>query len=86
MTDGENNKLKEKILFTFSTQEFLKKDKIRFYYALKGRDGKSGLVSATKSEHLGSAVILVDAKHDQEWQDFFNLWKIKFTRRKVYEE
>ena len=81
----DKGKLKEKILFTFSTQEFLKKDKIRFYYALKGRDGKSGLVVSTKAEHLGSAVILVDAKHDQEWQDFFNLWKIKFERRVMYE-
>jgi hypothetical protein len=79
-------KLKENVLFTYSTQAFLKKDKIRFYYALKGRDGKSGLVKATKAEHLGSAVILVDAKHDQEWQDFFNLWKIPFERRVIWTE
>ena len=78
--------LKEKVLFTYSTQAFLKKDKIRFYYALKGRDGKSGLVKVTKAEHLGSAVILVDAKHDQEWQDFLNLWKIPFERRRVWTE
>jgi len=86
MTEIKETNLKEKVLFTFSTQEFLKKDKIRFYYALKGRDGKSGIVKSTNAEHLGSAVILVDAKHDAEWQDFFNLWKIRFERRKVYEE
>ena len=86
MAELKEKKLKEKVLFTYSTQAFLKKDKIRFYYALKGRDGESGLVKETSAEHLGSAVIMVDIQHDQEWQDFFNLWKIPFARRKVYEE
>jgi hypothetical protein len=84
--EKDYSKWKEKVLFTFSTQKFLKKDKIRFYYGLKGRDGKSGIVKATKAEHLGSAVILVDIKHEKEWEDFFNLWKIPFQKKRVLVE
>jgi len=86
LESSDYSKWKEKALFTFSTQTFLKKDKIRFYYALKGRDGKSGVVKATKAEHIGSAVIMVDAKYEKEWEDFFNLWKIPFEKRKVLVE
>ena len=45
---------REMVLFTYSTIHLLKKDKIRFYYALKGRDGKSGIVKRDKIDHLAS--------------------------------
>ena len=31
------------IIYTYSTKHLPKKDKVRFYYALKGRDGKTGI-------------------------------------------
>lgn len=84
--EKDYSKWNERVLFTFSTQKFLKKDKIRFYYALKGRDGKSGVMKATKAEHLGSAVILAGVKYEKEWEDFFNLWKIPFKKKRVLVE
>ena len=73
----------DKRLFTYSTQEFLKKDKIRFYYALKGRDGKSGIVKETSADHIGSAVIIVDEKYQDEWESFFKLWNIPYQMKKM---
>lgn len=71
------------ILFSYNTEHLLKKDKVRFYYALKGRDGKSGIVRRTRAEHIGKGVILVSSAYDQEFQQFFRVWKTPFTRRKM---
>lgn len=71
------------VLFTYSTKNLLAKDKVRFYYALKGRDGKTGIVKSLKIEHLGRTVLLVPRKHDEEVQQFLRHWNLSFTRRKV---
>ena len=77
---------KEAVIFTYSTEHLLKKDKIRFYYALKGRDGKTGIVKALKIEQLGRAVLLVSHKNSDEVDDFLELWKCEYEKRKVLVE
>jgi len=71
------------VLFSYSTEHLLKKDKIRFYYALKGRDGKTGIVKACKIDHLGRAVLLVPGKFSKEVKEFLELWKCKFDIKEV---
>jgi len=71
------------VLFSYSTEHLLKKDKIRFYYALKGRDGKSGIVKSCNIDHLGRTVLLVPIKFAQEVNEFLELWKCKFKKREV---
>ena len=71
------------VLFSYSTKHLSKTDKIRFYYALKGRDGKSGFVARTNSKHIGKTVLLVPAEFDKETQDFLNYWKCKFERKRI---
>jgi len=78
--------LTPKIIFTYSTEHLLKKDKIRFYYALKGRDGKTGIVKACHIEQLGRAVLLVSDKFDAEVSDFLNYWKCKWQKRRIFVE
>jgi len=70
-------------LFSYSTEHLLKKDKVRFYYALKGRDGKSGIVKSCKINHLGRGVLLVPEKHAKEVRDFLKLWKCDFDEKEV---
>ncbi len=77
---------REMTIFTYSIAHLLKKDKIRFYYALKGRDGKSGVFKSLKIEQLGRAVLLVSAKNTDEVGDFLKLWKCKYKKRKVLVE
>jgi len=72
-----------KVIFSYSTKHLPKKDKIRFYYALKGRDGKSGVVKSCRVEHLGRTVLLVPAKFSKEIEEFLNLWKCKFEQKDV---
>lgn len=70
-------------LFSYSTSHLSKKDKIRFYYALKGRDGKSGFIARTASQHLGRSVILVPINFEKDAEDLLKYWKCKFEKRKV---
>jgi len=71
------------IIYTYSTQHLPKKDKVRFYYALKGRDGKTGIVKEFKVIHLGRTVLMIDAKHDADIITFFKVWNLPYSRRKV---
>ena len=79
----DNKKYKSMVLFSYSTEHLLKKDKIRFYYALKGRDGKSGIVKTCKIDHLGRTVLLVPGKFSKEVKEFLDLWKCKFKIKEV---
>lgn len=80
---NKTNKYLAKIIFTYSIKHMLKKDKIRFYYALKGRDGKSGIVKMCRIEQLGRAVLLVPEKFEKNVTEFLEYWKCKFKKRKV---
>ncbi len=82
----DSSKYKESVIFTYSLEHLLKKDKIRFYYALKGRDGKSGIVEELKIEQLGRAVLLVAAEHEKQVAEFLEYWKCKFKLKKVLVE
>jgi len=75
-----------KFIFQYSTRHLPKKDKVRFYYALKGRDGKSGIVVSLKIEQLGRTVLLVSEKAEKEVEEFLNFWKCNFKKRKVLVE
>ena len=71
------------VLFSYSLTHLLKKDKIRFYYALKGRDGQSGVVTQYDIDHLGKTVLLVPKKHASNVEAFLTFWKCAFKRREV---
>ena len=75
-----------KFIFQYSTRHLLKKDKVRFYYALKGRDGKSGIVVSLKIEQLGRTVLLVSEKNEKNVDEFLCFWKCNFKKRKVLVE
>ena len=70
-----------RILYTYSTSHLSKTDIVRFYYALKGRDGKSGILKATQSENLAKSVLLCPKAADDEIEQFLKHWKCKYTRK-----
>jgi hypothetical protein len=75
-----------KTIFSYSIEHLLKKDKIRFYYALKGRDGKSGIVKRCRIEQLGRAVLFVSGEAEKEVQEFLEYWKCKYAMKRVLAE
>ncbi len=78
------NTLTKQYIFTYSTEHLAKKDKVRFYYALKGRDGKTGIVKNAEIEQLGRAVLFVKEKHWQEVSEFLQYWNCAFSKREVF--
>lgn len=72
-----------RVIFTYSTEHLLKKDKVRFYYALKGRDGKTGIVKRCRIEQLGRTVLLVSDKFAADVDGFLQYWKCEYQRREV---
>jgi len=72
------------VIFTYSIENLSKTDKVRFYYAIKGRDGKHGIVKEWNITQLGRAVLLVPEKHEQDVRDFLTFWKSTFASRRVW--
>ena len=70
-------------LITYSTSHLAKKDLVRFFYALKGRNGRSGIIASTDSEFLAKGVILSSKSDSSDVIDFLRYWKCKFTAREV---
>lgn len=71
------------VLFTYSIDNMAYKDKVRFYYALKGRDGKGGMLAKQGVTQLGRAVILVPKKLAKEFDDFLKEWKCRYEKKNV---
>ena len=86
MLSKERQRYTEKVLFTYSTEHLPKKDKVRFYYALKGRDGDSGIVVGYEIDHLGRTVLLVPQKFESQVDEFMQYWKCKHQKRNVLVE
>ena len=80
VVDSSSKSYEEMALYTYSIESMLQKDKIRFYYALKGRDGSSGIIKKCSIIQLGRAVLLVPLEFSKEMEDFFKLWNIPFEK------
>ena len=70
-------------IFTYTTTHLAYKDKVRFYYALKGRDGKTGIIKRANIEQLGKTVLLVPFENQKEVQEFVEYWKCKYQKREA---
>lgn len=79
-------KLVKKVIFSYSTEHLKQSDKVRFYYALKGRDGKSGIIARLNITQLGKTVLFVRSEHAQEVAEFLEYWKCKVERQEVFVE
>jgi alpha-N-acetylglucosamine transferase len=74
---------KQRVIVSYTTQHLQYKDKIRFYYALKGRDGKTGIIKRLEIEQLGKTVLLVQTEYTPEVEDFLKYWKCNYSTKKV---
>jgi len=65
-------------LFRFTLEGLSRKDRVRFQYALKGRDMKSGLLKELNGEQWGAWVVVVPIEHTYHFRDFLELWGLKY--------
>lgn len=72
-------------IYTYSIAHLTHCEKIKFYYTLKGRDKKKGILDTTDSEQLGKGVLLVPQTSWSAMADFLADWRCPFKRRVVFE-
>ena len=71
------------VLFSYSIDHLAQKDKVMFYYALKGRDGKSGILKDKIIIQLGRAILLVPESKSRDVFEFLTHWKCQFVEKKI---
>lgn len=75
-----------KALYWYDLKRLKQKDKVRFFYALKGRKGKKGFVDEIGGTCLAKGVIIVPVGSDDKLKEFFDTWKIPYSRRRILVE
>lgn len=79
-----DSELGHSVLFSFSTEHLKNKDKVRFFYAFKGRNQQQGIAQRCQVDHLGRGVILVPQAHAGHVDGFLEYWKCRKTKREVW--
>jgi hypothetical protein len=74
---------KQNIVYTYSTEHLVHKDKVLFFYAIKGRNGKAGLLHRLSVKQLGRCVLLAPVEAEKELDGFFQKWNCAFTKQSV---
>jgi len=74
------------VLFWYNLENLKSIEKIKFSYALRGRNKKGGILRELKCEYLGKGCILVPVENEDEIREFFDRWNISFNRRRILTE
>ncbi len=75
-----------KVLYWYDLKHLEQKDKVRFFYAMKGRNGKKGFVSEIGGTSLARGVIMAPVSNDDKMREFFDTWKVPYSRRRILVE
>ncbi|MFA4639957.1 nucleotidyltransferase domain-containing protein [Pyrococcus kukulkanii] len=65
-------------LFRFSLDGLERKERVKFQYALKGRDMRSGLLKELNGLQLGAWVVLIPIQHTYKFKEFLDLRGVKY--------
>jgi len=74
------------VLFWYKLENLKLIDKIKFSYALRGRNEKGGILREVNGEYLGKGCIIVPVENEDEIREFFARWNIPFNRRRILTE
>lgn len=71
-------------LYFLDSSPLTKKERTLLTYALRGRDGKSGILSEVNAKILGRAY-LIPVAHDSQFLAFIKSWPdVRVTRKRIY--
>ncbi|MFH1590365.1 MAG: hypothetical protein ABIC95_00405 [archaeon] len=71
-------------IVTYSLQSLDHVKKTQFGYALKGRDGKSGLIFELKGKMLGRNCFRVRSDRLIRIEAFLDFWKVAYDKEEAY--
>lgn len=70
-------------LFLYSASHLSQTEKVKFFYALKGRDGAPGALQQTASKFLAKTVVLTPITKAKAMQQFLTKWKCRISKLEV---
>ena len=65
-------------IVTYTTRHLLYKDKVRFFYALKGRGKQEGIITRCQIKQLGKTVLMLKPRFEKDVVSFLKEWKCAF--------
>ena len=78
-----NKSIKDRQIYIYSTSHLTPTERVKFFYALKGRNGKPGILDTTQSIFLAKSVLNVLHSQSEEIEQFLKTWGCKFSVKKV---
>jgi predicted nucleotidyltransferase len=75
-----------KTLFQFDPSKLDKSKRVRFQYALVGRDSKSGIIEDVCGQKISGNAIIVPVSSENKVIQFFDLWGISYTIKRLMAE
>ena len=67
-----------KILIKYELKGLNKSNRMRFYYALYGRDYKSGMIKLLKAIKFSDSIIIIDSEEEYPTKEFMDSWKLEY--------
>lgn len=66
------------ILISYNSSNLSNNNKVKFYYALKGRDGLSGIIKHYDILFLGKGVLLLSYQYLNDIRNFLKIWNLSY--------
>jgi len=71
------------IMFIYSQKGFSQTKRMKFHYALNGRNKNPGILKQMNAVKLADTVVLVPLENSEEFKSFLSLWGISFKNFNV---
>ena len=73
----------ESSIITYSLKHLTQTDKVKFFYALKGRGNSTGIVKRYKIEQLAKGCLIANDENVKRTLEFLRYWKCPVTQQKI---
>lgn len=78
-----NKSIKNRQIYVYSSSHLTPTERVKFFYALKGRNGNPGILDTTQSVFFAKSVLSVLPNQSEEIEQFLKEWNCKFYVKKI---
>lgn len=78
-----NKSIKNRQIYVYSSSHLTPTERVKFFYALKGRNGNPGILDTTQSVFFAKSVLSVFPNQSEEIEQFLKEWNCKFYVKKI---
>jgi len=74
----------ERTIFSYTLSHLPQSRKVVFFYALKGRYGKDGILKRCNVQQLAKGALIVPREHSAEFEAFLKKWECSYLKREAF--